>query len=324
MKLREQLKSNLSGVKRRAVATRERIWAITAPKPRGAAYRFADNVPVAPVPPMPHVFASNVCREAHFRMPLYRYWCARLGEQPRYHRKLWEWVYICQVLNERGMLREGMRGLGFGVGTEPLTALFASCGADILATDLDAAEARKTGWLAENQHAGGDLAKLDAAGICAPEAFAARVRYRTLDMNAIPSDLAGFDFCWSSCAFEHLGSLEHGLEFVRRSIGCLRPGGIAVHTTEFRFGRGERTLETPLVSLFRRSDFERLERELARSGHRVSPFDFETGHEPVERYIDYPPFAGEPHLRLRLPTWLSGFRTTSIGIVVERGGEPAT
>lgn len=323
MGVRGRLQAEYHRAKTQAFAIRDGLLRMTKPKPRGREYRFDANVPVADTPGVPYVFASNVCREAHFRLPLFRYWCERFGERPRYHRKQWEWVYISQVLHERGMLETGRRGLGFGVGTEPLAAMFAERGAEILATDIDAAEARRIGWLEAAQHAGDDIAVLNARGVCDPKHFAERVRYRTVDMNDIPADLTGFDFCWSSCSFEHLGSLERGLEFVRRSIDCLRPGGVAVHTTEYKLGRGRRTLETEIVSLYRRSDFERLERKLAAAGHRIAPIDFEIGHEPVERYIDYPPWAGEPHLRLRLPTWLGGFRTTSIGLVVERSGRQA-
>ncbi len=51
----------------------------------------------------------------------------------------------------------------------------------------------------------------------------------------------------------------------------------------------------------------------------VAPFDFETGHEPVEHYVDLPPFAQEPHLRLRLPFGVASYVTTSIGIIVVKG-----
>jgi SAM-dependent methyltransferase len=318
MGVRGRLQAELHRATLLLAGAHDQIWRVAAPKPRGSAYGLATNSPAANGPAQAHVFGSNVCREAHFRMPLYRFWCERLAETPRYHRKQWEWVYICQVLHEHGLLRAGARGLGFGVGKEPLAAAFANLGVEVLATDMDVAAARSAGWLGENQHAGEDVAVLNGRGLCDPVEFAARVHYRSVDMNAIPADLAGYDFCWSSCAYEHLGSIDAGLAFVRRSVDCLRPGGIAVHTTEFRLGRGRRTLESGAVVLFRRSDFEQLAAELALAGHRVAPLDFETGHEPVERYVDHPPFADEPHLRLRLPMWFGGYRTTSIGIVVER------
>ena len=63
--------------------------------------------------------------------------------------------------------------------------------------------------------------------------FAQRVTFRPVDMNALPADLTGFDFAWSSCALERLGTLEAGMDFVLAQMGCLRPGGVGVHPTEY-------------------------------------------------------------------------------------------
>ena len=65
---------------------------------------------------------SRPCRQADFETPWFSYWSERLGERLRYHRKLWEFVFIAQALHERRQLRAGARGLGFGVGREPLAA----------------------------------------------------------------------------------------------------------------------------------------------------------------------------------------------------------
>jgi cyclopropane fatty-acyl-phospholipid synthase-like methyltransferase len=35
-------------------------------------------------------------------------------------------------------------------------------------------------------------------------------RFRRADMNAMPDTLGQFDFVWSACAFEHLGSIRQG------------------------------------------------------------------------------------------------------------------
>ena len=106
---------------------------------------------------------------------------------------------------------------------------------------------------------------------------------------------------------------------MRRSLRVLKRGGVAVHTTEYNISSNERTVASGPVVLFRQRDFRALEAALAADGHAVAPFDFETGHEPVERYVDLPPFGAEPHLRLRLPFGLASYATTSIGIVVVKG-----
>ena len=60
---------------------------------------------------------------------------------------------------------------------------------------------------------------------------------------AIDTDCHGqFDFVWSACAFEHLGSILNGLEFVVNSVKCLKPGGVVLiqgyGTGQLRFNTG--------------------------------------------------------------------------------------
>ncbi len=263
--------------------------------------------------------ASQLCTEGQLREPAYARWCRELKEVPALHRKQWEFAYAMQVLEAAGLLQPGRRGLGFGCGREPLAALMAALGCEVVAMDLDAAAAAGHGWIETDQHAA-RLEDLNDRGICPPELFARRVRFRPADMNAIPEDLAGFDFVWSCCAFEHLGSIEHGLAFVRRAMRCLRPGGIAVHTTEFNLSSNQRTAESRDLSVFRRQDLERLVRDLEAAGHRPFPFNFNAGNGPLDRYVDLPPYRSEPHVRLRLDR----FVITSIGLVIQRAPQPAS
>ena len=93
------------------------------------------------------------------------------------------------------------------------------------------------------------------------------VKLRSVDMNSIPDDIEGYDFTWSACAFEHLGSIDKGLEFVKNSLKCLKPGGIAVHTTEFNASSDQNTLTSGPTVLFRKKDLELLgEEKCARGG----------------------------------------------------------
>ncbi len=305
----------------RATAVRAIHWfdRVGTPKPTSRENFRATNAPAMPAQTAPLVFTSGVCREAHYRMPLYQYWCDRLGETPRYHRKQWEHVYICQVLHEHGVLRAGARGLGFGVGREALAALFASRGVAVTATDMDSAAALAAGWASTAQHAGGELAALNERGLCDPVEFARLAQYRAVDMNAVPPDLVDFDFCWSSCSFEHVGSIALGSAFVRRSMDTLRAGGIAVHTTEYTLPSKLPPVDHGPTVLFRRSDLEDLAGALARDGHQVLPFDFTLGSEPAETYVDLPPYIQEPHLRLQLRMGLHNYHSTSVGIIVVKG-----
>ena len=137
-----------------------------------------------------------------------------------------------QALQVAGMVRPGRRGLGFGVGVEPITPYLAAQGCSILATDLPSSADASVAWNDTGQHAA-RLADLNREGLCPADDFAARVEFRAVDMNAIPDDFADFDFAWSSCAMEHLGSLQAGIDFLERQLRCVKPGGITVHTTEF-------------------------------------------------------------------------------------------
>jgi hypothetical protein len=257
---------------------------------------------------------AAMCRQDAFEQPYFSHWAGRLGAAPAYHRKLWEFVFICQALWERGAVRPGAKGLGFGVGREPLAALFASEACDVVATDVASNVAMELGWSQTIQHASG-LDALRHEGICPSPQFDRHVAFRVCDMNSVPDELSGFDFCWSACALEHLGSIEQGLKFVERSIDCLKPGGWAVHTTEFNVSSNDLTVETGGTVLFRRRDLEELATRLAASGHLVAPIDFDPGLQPLDRYIDVAPYRAQPHLKLAL----EGFACTSIGIIVQRG-----
>ncbi len=257
---------------------------------------------------------STLCRQLHFSLDEYRYWMKALAMRPRLHRKEWEWFYIAQCLHEADMLAPGRKGLGFAVGREPLPALFASLGCEILATDQDPAQAAQSGWANSNQYSE-QVDSLFKEGVCDRDTFFSRVRYRSVDMNAIPDDLReSFDFCWSSCAFEHLGSLQHGMRFVENAMATLRPGGVAVHTTEFNLTSNDRTFESETTSYYRRRDLEELTTRLEARGYRVLPFDWTVGQGFAETVIDLPPYKQSPHLRLRA----QDFDCTSVGIAIQK------
>lgn len=256
---------------------------------------------------------SRLCTQEQFDCPYYRRWCARLGEPPRLHRKQWEFCFIAQALFERGMLAPAKKGLGFGVGREPLPSLFASFGCQIIATDSDPGSAEQGGWSETGQYAG-QVSVLNERGLCDSIEFEKLVSLKTADMNEIPRDLHGFDFIWSSCAFEHLGSLERGLQFVLDGMWRLNPNGVAVHTTEFNLSSDTETLAEGGTVLYRRRDIQRLVEELTREGHQIE-VDFEPGGAPADQHVDMPPYKLEPHLKLQI----EGFVCTSIGLIIGKG-----
>lgn len=278
--------------------------------PKSGAYTLIDGE----MDPTLYWPVSQACTQAQFAEPAYDYWCEQIGEIPRTHRKQWEFCYILQALARCGMLAPGLRGLGFGVGTEPLASIFAARGVSILATDLEPDRAEERGWVQTAQHAASKQA-LNARALCDPAKFDQLVDFRVMDMNVIAPDLAeGFDFCWSACALEHLGSIRAGLDFIANSLDCLKPGGVAVHTTELNCSSNRDTLTEGDTVLFRKRDFIMLAEELAAKGCHLM-LNFEVGQQPLDKHVDVPPFTDNMHLKLAI----GQFTSTSFGIIARKG-----
>jgi len=258
---------------------------------------------------------SGPCSQAQLETPEFKAWLEQMGESHlAMHRKGWEHAYITQALAERDLLRPGRRGLGFAVGREGLPALFANLGCHVMATDLSPDDATSEQWAETGQHASG-VDAVNVGGLVAPEVLRQRVEFRAVDMRAIPADLRGFDFVWSSCSLEHLGNIDRGLQFILDALECVRPGGVAVHTTEYNLSSNWWTLPAGNTVLFRRRDFEGLARRLRAAGHEID-LDFTLGNGWAERVVDRPPYRTDVHLRLRL-RW---FDSTSFGLIIRKGG----
>ena len=256
---------------------------------------------------------SCQCTQAQLQSEAFQAWAVRLHERPMHmHRKVWEHCYIAQALHERGLLAPGRRGLGFAVGQEPLPALFASLGCEIVATDLETDAARQRGWVDTAQHAD-SLEALNRRGICDPELFHKRVSFRFADMRQLPDDLGTFDFVWSSCSLEHLGTMVLGERFVNESLKYLKPGGVSVHTTEFNVQSNGKTLTKGWTVIFRKKDMQRLAANVRRRGCRLD-LDFAGGNLPYDRIVDKPPYQHDIHLKLSL----DDFVVTSFGLIIER------
>ncbi len=261
---------------------------------------------------------SSLSKQADFESDWFAFWCAEILAAPIYHRKLWELCYIAQALRLAGKLTPGQRGLAFGIGEEPLPALFAKYGCHILATDLDPDRPEARAWRQTSQH--GALEKLRRSDICPDETAMANIAYRDVDMNDIPRDLDGqFDFCWSACALEHLGSLEQGMAFIENTMRTLKPGGVAVHTTEYNLDDDSQTIDSWPTVLYQRRHIEGLLERLSRAGHHAAPVDFTAGDQILDGLVDLPPWLPGPspaHVKLLV----DGFPCTSIGLIIRKAG----
>ena len=257
---------------------------------------------------------SSIPITSDFDNPNFFQFCDKINVKHGYHRKLWEFVYIFEHLRRAGVLVAGRKGLVFACGGEPLPAVFASLGCDIQATD-GPPEITNEGWYREGEHADG-LEHIFKADIIDRKNFEERVRFEYCDMNHIPAHLVGFDFCWSACSLEHLGSLRKGMDFVVNSVEqTLRKGGIAVHTTEFNLSSDDKTMETPSCSIYRRRDILALRAELVARGHSVDEVVIPEGAAPPDTFVDLPPYGGFAHLKLQVENYV----VTSVGLVITRG-----
>lgn len=289
------------------------------------ARRLASERPASPIAACGRKdLASKASTQSDIESDWCAYWTRELGIEFAYHRKLWELAYVLQALHDNDCLQAGKRGVVFGCGRESIPSYCAARGIKILATDLPQSSSDARGWIETDQHAD-SLEALHHPHLCTLDQLRANVERRAVDMNAIPSDIQGYDFCWSICALEHLGSIERGLAFIEKSLKTLKPGGVAVHTTEFAFLNVSRTLDEGSTVIFLRRHFEELQARLARSGHWLAPFDFHPGDGPMDKFIDGPPFPGDKRSHLlaywpqyHLKVLIEGVPSTCFGLIVRK------
>lgn len=218
----------------------------------------------------------------------------------RMHRKQWEFVYIVKALRYAGMLVPGKKALVFAAGREPLISYFASKGVEVVATDMDPDAALQKGWVTTNQHSR-KKDNLYRQDLISYSEFAEKVHFRTLDMNDITKDLYhSFDFVWSTCSLEHVGSIALGKLFLLKSALLLRRGGIAVHTTEFTLSSNLNTVARGPTVLWRRSDVEEARADLAAFGFEPAGICLHSGNADVDITPDLPPFRHDGHMKLLL------------------------
>ena len=122
------------------------------------------------------------CQASDFFHPRYAELALMIRHRPNLHRQQWEWIYILHKLMESGALRKDARGLVFGVGVEPLPALFASMGIFVTATDAPPGSEGNEGWVATSQY-GHSVDALLQPEIASDEVVRRLVEHRVCDMT---------------------------------------------------------------------------------------------------------------------------------------------
>lgn len=288
------------------------------PSDRGVQWRLRRRVDLSAhrggTPPTLDALVSQACSAAQFAEPVYLEWVAAMGQQPKLHRKQWEYTVVFQAARQAGALRAGARACGFGVGVEPISAVLAAHGVRVVATDQPLEYAGD--WAVNDEHAT-SIEAMQWPSVCPPERFRELVTFRPVNMNHVPDDLGtDFDIVWSSCAIEHLGSPELGLRFARRSLELLAPGGIAVHTTELDLTPGRAAVDYGHCALYRLSDLERFRDEVRAAGFEMEINPYVAMDSPADRFIAPRGTVGDEEFHLKLALFES--ISTSFAIVVRR------
>lgn len=248
---------------------------------------------------------SQLVSAAQFYEPRFAEIAARLKLDLVLDRKNWEYCFIVNAIDAYAATGPGTRGLAFGCGMEFITSVLAAAGSDILATDY---VEQSHNWQAKGLEDLFSPAHIDRA------TFDKRVRFEHLDMNAIDPGLTGFDFIWSTGSLEHIGGYRNGLDFIENAMHCLKPGGIAVHTTEFTLTSEHVGYDTPNLSFYCRRDIENLAARLIKAGH-MTILNFERGKTVADTHVDTPPY----NYGRTLAAHFSHHVVSSIGLVIQKG-----
>ena len=164
-----------------------------------------------------------------------------LQEPARFHRKQWEFVTIFLTLQKYGMLKADKLGLSLGGGNERVLYSIARHIKQLVVTDLYDNE---TSW---------DCARTDDPDefIKASKPFAVedkKLKALRMDMRYLDFAENSFDFCYSSCAIEHIGKFEDFVQHLNEVYRCLKEDGIYVFTTELQLG--DTTIKDPNNYIF--------------------------------------------------------------------------
>jgi|WetSurMetagenome_2_1015567.scaffolds.fasta_scaffold40116_2 SAM-dependent methyltransferase len=144
--------------------------------------------------------------------------------KPSCIRKYWEWDYIAECAEILGYCNNHSKGIGLGVGTEPLVYYFSGRCGEILATDVYSSD---TNW---------SCARIDNIEELYKTAYPypkGRLTFRSVDMRRLQAENETFDFAWSCSSIEHVPSLKDTYRVYKELFRILKPGGHAILTTEF-------------------------------------------------------------------------------------------
>ena len=231
---------------------------------------------------------NKVCRVADGGNPLWRRGYDDLGFPAGpdvFHRKIWEFNQALYGLRTLRRLAPDATALGIGCGHEELMYFLANRIGKVVATDL-----YEGGFLGGE----GDADVIDHPAKYAPFRFREdHLDVRQMNALALQFDGESFDFVFCLSSLEHFGSEHDKLTALREMHRVLKPGGVAVLTTEIvlnRLGRGSQYFQR-----------ETLTRLIGEAGFALDgPTDFGVEQEYSARPLALPMDAfAVPHVVLR-------------------------
>src|SRR5215470_1088328 len=254
---------------------------------------------------------NKICDRRDWTHPAWQKGLTDLGysaDPARHHRKEWEFAQGVYGLRMLRCLSPDAAALGLGAGAEPIIFFLAGRLRRVVATDLYA----------------GDFSQQEADPriLRDPEAFAPfsyhrdRLEVRRMDATAIDYAPESFDLVFSFSSFEHFGSRRAQRACLAEIYRVLRPGGVAVLTTE-----------VILNAWGRHGDYfrltELLDDMIPAAGFHLAggDFRFATSRATLEGLIRLPyEIERRPHLVLR--RWRTYF--TSAAFFLEKPVAPGT
>lgn len=262
---------------------------------------------------------SQAIQFKDFSTDWYKKWSILLKQEQgysstqRYHNKAWQNAIILQALDERGYIKPGNRALGFGVGMERVPSALAALGLQVTATDQDFKSGEKGGW--NNGQLTRTRKDLNQHNIAPTKLFNQNVEFENCDMTKISKKFNNkYDIIWSNCALGHLGSIDASLSFIEKSLDCLKPGGIAVHTTETNVVSNTDTIETGGTVIFRRSDLTKLLHRLRSQGYKCAPLSLDFGKDLEDMGFSFDPFEDDVLLKLNA----GGYILSQMVLIVQK------
>ncbi len=176
---------------------------------------------------------QKICTAEDWSKPEFQYVLKNIFKNnASYHRKQWEFITIFLCLTQQGKLHKNSVGASFGAGKEPLIYRLLPFVKSFHATDL---YSWSTGW--DTAKMGKQDTPMDFLTRNAPEGVDLdKLMASEMDMRKLKGiEDNSLDFCYSSCAIEHIGHRDDFISHLKEVKRVLKEDGVYVVTTEFLF-----------------------------------------------------------------------------------------